>query len=236
MGTLASSSSAPSRAATRYGERLPAQVAADAAVVLQREGGRRLGERDAAEHLVAVPELGRLGAQEFAPRRRIEIEIGHRDGGARRARGGLHFADLGAFGLDRPGVTRSGVAHFGACRLEAGRDRQPRHRGDRGQRLAAKAHRGDAFQVLQAADLARGVAREGERQILAGHALAVVLDLQALHAAFVERDRDSARAGIEGCSRAAPSAPRRAAPRPRRRRSGSRGARQDANGGHERSI
>jgi Tol biopolymer transport system component len=27
-----------------------------------------------------MPELGRLGAQEFAPRRRIEVKVGHRDG------------------------------------------------------------------------------------------------------------------------------------------------------------
>ena len=68
---------------------------------LSSEGDAGARERDAAEHLVAMAELGRLGAQELAARRRIEIEVGDRDRGALRARRGLDFADLRAFGADR---------------------------------------------------------------------------------------------------------------------------------------
>jgi hypothetical protein len=82
-------------------ERLAAQVPAHPAVVLEGEGDGGLRERDAAEHFVAVAELGRLGAQELAPRRRVEVEILHRDRGARRARGGLDLAQRRSFRLQR---------------------------------------------------------------------------------------------------------------------------------------
>ncbi len=60
----------------------------DAAVVLQRERRGRMRERDAAERLVAVAPLGRFGAQELAPRRRVEEELLDGDGRARRQRRG----------------------------------------------------------------------------------------------------------------------------------------------------
>ena len=62
------------------------------AVVLQREAGGRMRERDAPERFVAVCPLGGLGAQELAPRRRVEKELFDRDRSspppARRARSG----------------------------------------------------------------------------------------------------------------------------------------------------
>src|SRR6267378_1437585 len=64
-------------------------------------------------------------------------------------------------------------------------------------RLAAQSHAADAFQVLEAADLARGVARERERQVVARYAGAVVVDLDALRAALVQRHGDAARVRVE---------------------------------------
>src|SRR6266850_1476960 len=76
-------------------------------------------------------------------------------------------------------------------------DRQARDGGDGGKRLAAEAHGGDAFEIGERGDLAGRMPGEGERQVLARDAGAVVLDLDAPHAAFVERHADRARAGIE---------------------------------------
>jgi hypothetical protein len=45
-------------------------------------------ERDPAEHFVAMPELGRFGAQEFLARRSIEVQIGNGNGGTRRRAAG----------------------------------------------------------------------------------------------------------------------------------------------------
>src|SRR5688572_3754622 len=130
---------------------LRAQHLARAAVVLQHERNPCSGEGDAAEHFVAMAELGRLGAQELAPRRRIEIEIRYADRGALRARRGLYLANLRAFGGNLGRVR---------CLARAAADGEPRHRRDRGERLAAKSHGGDALEILEARDLARGVARE----------------------------------------------------------------------------
>src|ERR1041384_6204666 len=71
------------------------------AVMLQGEGDIAMRERDPPEGLVAVRELGRLGAQELAPRRRVEIEVRDGDGRALRARRRRDLADLRPFGADR---------------------------------------------------------------------------------------------------------------------------------------
>src|SRR5260370_416717 len=93
------------------GERLGAQGAGHAGVVLQAERGLGRRESYAAEHFVAVTELGRLAAQELAPRRGIEIEVLDRDRGALGARRGLDLGDARAFRAD----------HARALRLRAAR-------------------------------------------------------------------------------------------------------------------
>jgi hypothetical protein len=80
------------------------------AVVLQREPDVRVRERQAAERLVAVPPFGAFGAQEFPPRRRVEVELLHRH---RRACGdlrGRRGADIAAVDLDPPRVGGAGRA------------------------------------------------------------------------------------------------------------------------------
>ena len=169
-------------------QRLAAHMAARAAVVLDREADRRVRERDAAEDLVAVAELRLLALQELAPRRGVEIEVLHRHRGAGDTRGRFDGERFAAFAAQRIAVL--GILH-------AARKRQAGDCGDRGERLAAKAHGRDRLQVLEAADLAGGVARERERQLVARDAGAVVFHLDAAHAALVERHGDAGCPGVE---------------------------------------
>jgi len=56
-------------------------------------------------------------------------------------------------------------------------------RGDGSERLRREIHAADAFQVLEAADLARAWRASARRQVVARYAGAVVVDLDALRAA-----------------------------------------------------
>jgi hypothetical protein len=132
--------------------------------------------------------LGRVGAQELAARRRVEVELLDRDRRARRQRGRRDRRDGAAVDLDAPRVRLA---------LGARREREPRHGGDRRERLAAKAQRGDRLEVGRRADLRRRVARDRERQVLAVDAAAVVDDADALDAAAREVDVDARRSGVE---------------------------------------
>ena len=122
-------------------------------------------QRVAAHRLEAVRELGRLGLQELAPRRRAEEQLAHLDAWCRRA--------------------RAAGAQLAGARVEPGRvrgvggaagDRDLGDRGDRRQRLAAKAHRRHALELGERGDLAGRVAAQRQRQLVGGDAVAVVLD------------------------------------------------------------
>src|SRR5216684_329867 len=82
---------------------------------------------------------------------------------------------------DRPGMRLARVAR---------RDRQARHRADRGQRLAPEAERADGQKIV-VVELRGGVALDREREIGARHALAVVGDPDEAPAAAVGRDLDA---------------------------------------------
>jgi hypothetical protein len=157
----------------------------DAAVVGELEGYIRPGERRSAEHLVAVGKLGGLGLEEFSSCRGIVIEIRHLDDGAGIERG---RRDTAIDAVDAPGVGRT-------C-SPAG-DGGARHGRDRGQRLAPETHRVHAFEVVEAGDLAGGVAIERQRELLLRDAATVVADADAAHAALFELDLDGPRAGVE---------------------------------------
>jgi hypothetical protein len=109
-------------------------------------------------------QLGGLGFQELAPRRRAEEQLAHLDAGALAAGGRLQLAAAG--------VQPTGLGRIDRAADDGGFG----HRGDGGQRLAAEAHGGHAFELGQRADLAGGVALEGQRQLLGRDAAAVVLD------------------------------------------------------------
>ena len=150
---------------------------------LQRDIGPR--QRDAAEHVVAMRELGGVRLEKLASCRRIEVEVGHLDHGAGRQCGGRRIA-LAA--VQAPGVCAAGLA--------AG-DLHPCDGGDRSQRFAAKTHGGDPFEVVEGGDLAGRVARQRQRQIVLRDATTVVGDADLPHAAFGQLHVDVAAAGIQ---------------------------------------
>ena len=159
-----------------------------AAVVLQREPDVRVRERQAAEGLVAMPPFGAFRAQEFPPRRRVEVEFLHRHRRARRDRRGRRRAHAAAVDFDPPRVR-------GARRARG--EREARHRGDRRQRLAAKAQRRDRLEVVRGRELRRRVPLDREAQVLAADAVAVVGHADAPDAAALEVDVDLRRARVE---------------------------------------
>ncbi len=97
--------------------------------------------------------------------------------------GGLYpRLHLAAFGLHLPGLVLAPVARGQG---------EARNRADRGQGFAAKAQAGDTFQFVQVVDLAGGVARQGQRQVVRRDAMAVVADTQQLDPALLHLDVDT---------------------------------------------
>jgi len=143
-------------------------------------------QRMAAHGVQRMRQLGGVALQEFAPRRGVEEELAHLHRGAHAAGRGLQFAAAGVQPHRMRGTGgAAGDGHVG-------------HRGDGGQRLAAKAHGRHRFQVGQAADLAGGVALQGQRQLVGRDAGTVVLDHGGAHAAAGQAHGDLPRTGIEG--------------------------------------
>ena len=157
-----------------------------APVVRQRE--RHVGARqgDAAHDFGAVAVFRLLRFEEFAPRGRVEIQVLHVDRGAVRARRRRDAAIVRADDFPRMGGVRRARGHG-----DSG------YRGDRGQRLAAKAQGTHVFQVVQRGDLRGGVARQGQRQLIFIDAAPVVGDGDAFHAPFFQPHRDLRGARIE---------------------------------------
>jgi hypothetical protein len=108
--------------------------------VADAECDLRMGGGDALDLRHAVTELGRFCAQELAPCRRLEEEVGHLHAGADAAGGGGD-ATASAFSLDLEGA----VGLRGARGDGHGGDRR-----DRGERLATKAERRDRLEFLPA--------------------------------------------------------------------------------------
>jgi hypothetical protein len=95
--------------------------------------------------------------EEFAPRRGVVVEVGDLDHRAASV--------PSAAGLDAAESLRSAGRRALVPGCAAG-DGDPRDAGDRCQRLAAKAVAGDAFEVVEAGDLARGMPRQCQRQVV----------------------------------------------------------------------
>ena len=150
----APTNSAPSTSPIRSRSRRARQRAISLAFVPDREADLGPDMRLAAHRFDAVRQLGRVGLQELAPRRRVEEELAHFDAGAGRAR--------------RQAAARRCVRRAAcACAASAVRlvTSHLGHRGDGGQRLAAKAQRRHAFELGEAGDLAGGVAAQSQRQL-----------------------------------------------------------------------
>ena len=112
-----------------------------------------------------VRQFGLLGAQEFAARRNVVEQIAHRDHRAAAQRRFLAAQHLAAGDFD---------ARAGRLLHRSRLQQQARDRGDGRQRLPAKTQRGDREQILDVAQLAGGVAFEGQQRIVAQHAAPIV--------------------------------------------------------------
>ena len=160
-----------------------------ASVRLEDETGAGVGERQGVQHLRDGPGLDPSGAQETGTHRGVEEEVAHVDGRS-RAPGGV---------LDPLDPSRE---HAQAASRALARDRrlddQPRHRGDRGERLAAEAERVNVAEVLGAPDLAGRVPVKADEEVLADHSAAVVGDADAAFAAPFDRHAHDAGARVEG--------------------------------------
>lgn len=155
------------------------------ALMPDREADVGPRQRVAAHGLHAMGQFGRIGLQELAAGGRREEQLAHLDAGAARAGGRLQLA-----------AARVQPVGMGVGGRAAG-DGHVRHRRDGGQRLTAKAHGRDRFEVVQVGDLAGRVALEGQRQLGHRDAAAVVLDDDGAHAAGHQLDLDVLRAGVQ---------------------------------------
>src|SRR5581483_6937472 len=139
-------------------------------------------------HVTNVAQLGRGRFQKFPPRGDVEEEIAHLYSCARRAASGDRSA--GAAAVD--GDAKTAVALAGARRYLDLRDR-----ADARQRLAAKSQGRDLPEIGFVFYLARGVALDGERQIVARDAFAVVAHADQRDAGALNPDGYLFRARIE---------------------------------------
>ena len=157
-------------------------------VARQRERDLGVGHRQALAGIGRVADLGAWLLEKLEPRRRRVEQVANHDPGAagecRRA-----HQPLGAT-LDRERVGRAPAAR------SAG-DLEPADRGDRRQRLAAKAERRDAKQIV-AGELGGGVALDREREFVGRHAVAVIGDRYQRPPAVVHDHVDVPGAGVDG--------------------------------------
>ena len=157
------------------------------AVVLQAHGHRRIAEGQALEQRLDMIELGAFGAQEFLARRHIVEQVAHLDGGA-GSRGRSRSRGFFGASLEGPAVL---VA------FDHRSDAHARNRGDTGQGFASEAEAGNRLEILEAVDLAGGVAGQREREILARNAAAVVADADQATAALLDLHADIRGPGIQ---------------------------------------
>ena len=167
----------------------------DAAPV-HRQGEGHIGarHRQPLDHIQGGEILGARALEEFQPRRRGIKKLAHFHPRARLARaakgGGRRAADGAAFDGDFVRI---------ACPGAAG-NREPRHRADAGQRLAAKAQGFDMGEIVLAAPLRQlrgGMALDRQAKVVRLHAAAIVFDQDEIGATVRSGNIDTARAGIE---------------------------------------
>ena len=159
------------------------------AVVREREADRKPRQREPFQHAQDVLILGRLRPQEFAARRHVEEQIPDFDAGAGRVRGGRWHAGNALARIHVPRML---------CVLGARGQRQPGDGGDARQGLAAKSQGRHPLEIRQGRDLAGRVARQGESDLLARDADAVVAHANQAAPSPLELDLDAPCARIQG--------------------------------------
>ena len=159
------------------------------AVVTQVESHIEPRQRQALDHLLQVIKLGLFRAQELAPRRGIEKQVTHFHRGTHWVCSRLHTRlHVTAFGFHLPGLV--GV---GGTRGQG----QARHRADRRQRLATKAHAEHRLEIFQLTNLAGGMARQCQRQVVRGDTTTVITHLEQFDTALLDVDIDTPRTGVQ---------------------------------------
>src|SRR6185437_11736241 len=158
------------------------------AVVAEPELHRTARQRQRLQKVIDVRELGALGAHELLARGHVVEQVTHFHAGARRMLRGARGLQLAAVHLD---------AERGLGIALARGEREARHRGHRRQRLAAEAHAGHVFEVVEAADLAGGVRGHRQRQLVGRDAAAVVAHADQPRAALIDVHLDARGAGVE---------------------------------------
>ena len=130
-------------------------------------------------------------AQDFAPRRQVVKQRTHFDRRAAGVAGRFHRANLSGVNVDaRP-----------LARLVAARERGERHAthaGNAGDRLPAKAHRGDRGQVLRHSNLAGRVSLEAKQRVVTVHAGTVGGDADETAAAGLYGHSEACGLSVEG--------------------------------------
>ncbi len=157
-------------------------------VVDERERHVGRGQRNAMHDILAMPEFGGFGLEEFPPRRCVEEQFFRCDDGpfgeCRRFGGADHCARH---------LNATGVGFVPAARQQG----QARNRGKASQRFPPKAERHYASKVFGLRNLAGRMARDRQGQFRKRDAGAVVSHFEALDAAGGEFDLDACRAGIK---------------------------------------
>ena len=156
------------------------QVVERFAVVAQLKGDVRPYQGDAPHHLLQMAELGLLGAQKLTACRGVVEEILHIHASPGRMRRRARLFQ-GTVAADRD--------LEGRRRIAAARDQtQPAHRGDARQRLAAEPQGRNRLQIAQIGDLAGGMTRKRQHQLIRRDAAPVVAHAQPLDAAALHVD------------------------------------------------
>ena len=161
---------------------------------MQLEVTHRMGQCVVRHQGCNVCQLGLLGFQKLAARRGVEKQVADSNRRADWHTSRVRTQHGSADDLDQRSCLLGGCATLaGSARLE----RQPRHRRDRGQRLAAKAERRNRQQIVRTAQLRGGMAFKRQQRVVPHHAVPVVGDADQLAAARLHIDADARGAGVE---------------------------------------
>ena len=135
-----------------------------------------------------MAEFGRLGFEKFAPCRGIEKQVFGGDHGAALERNRLDRRQRAADCLDA--CTTRG-------RLQTRGNGEARNRAQTRQCLAAEPEARHPLEVIKHANLAGGMARQRQRQLIGGNAATVIADAQAFDATLQQIDIDGAGTRIQ---------------------------------------
>jgi len=165
------------------------QIEDSLAVVAQIERHIKPRQRQTLDHFLQVIELGFFGFKKFTPRRSIEKQVAHFNRGTHRMCSRLNpRCHIAPFGLNLPRlIGATGTRSQG----------QTSNGADGSQRLTAKAQAHHPFKVFEVTNLAGGVTRQRQRQVVAGNTAAIVTHPQQLDPGLLDVHVDTLGAGVQ---------------------------------------